>query len=500
MKSVCIAVAVAVALLSAPQLHACATTGVLDFRTTYRGSANQDLNDYGRIFEDADDPACAENAMYALTAKVRNHLDADSETFKQWLDGYAVGIIYATALRLGELGYANKELDQVLDYPIDPLKPTLDDRFVHFTGTPPSGACDPETFNTCMDDHAGSALGFAWMAAYKAKRLNHNNTTYDIQPKLDEAEDHIRAAFTSVCIRKKPLLSSRTPVCDGTVADLVAGNAETLSVNGTQQIIHYGFGLMTSVLSAVQGWEQATGTSFVFTSDEQAIAKGLYEEIARHADSSGNYPNADCLRLENGVIVGGTRCDGVNQAGENPSYLPNMYALKGAYDHYFPGVIPSGGDYISNNFQESLFKHAWDTLATEHFGYARFTHYGEQGGSWIPNNPPDMPDDNYDPVGYFEGISASGLAQGWTCDQDTMDRQARIKVDFYVDGWNRVAEGWAESSSEQAINDICGGNAHRFWVQLPASSQGKVVRVYGSDYTWFGNTELTCLQSPSCSW
>lgn len=500
MKSVCIAVTVALALFLAPQLHACATTGVTDFTTSYRGAPNDDLNDYGRIFEDADDPNCAQNAMYALTSKVRNHLDANSSTFTQWLDGYAVGIIYATALRLGEMGWASKELDQVLDEPLPNGPVALSQRFVHFTGTPPSGACNPETFNTCMDDHAGSALGFAWMAAYKAKRLNHNSS-YDVDDKRDEAESHIRQAFASVCIRKTPLLEDRgSTVCDGTVTDLINSDAETLSVNGTMQIIHYGFGLMTSVLSAVQGWEQSGGGTFAFTTGEEAIAKGLYEEIARHADSYGNYPNADCLRLENGEIVGGARCDGVNALGQNPSYLPNMYNLKGPYDHYFPGVIPSSGDYISNSFDPNLFEIAYNSSAGEHFGYARYTHYGQQGGSWIPNNAPDMPDDNYDPVGYFEGISASGLAQGWTCDQDTMDRQARVKVDFYVDGWTLAAEGWAESSSEYAINSICGGNAHRFWVQLPGWTQGKVVRVYGSDFTWYGNTELTCLQSPSCSW
>jgi hypothetical protein len=503
MKSFCLAAVAVVALFLAPHVNAaCATVGVNDFRTTFANDINGDLNDYGRIFQDAGDPACAENALYALTAKVRNHLDYSSTTFQGWLDGYYVALIYGAALRLGEQGWASAGLDEVLDYNTNGLS-TVSGRFIHFTGTPPSGACDPETFNTCMDDHAGSAAGFAWMAAYKAKRLNHNTMLGSVKTKRDAAETHIRQALASVCIRLTPVDATNTslPVCDGTVADLIAGDAETLSVNGTLQIIHYGFGLMTSVLSAAQGYEQAGGGKFVFDSSEQAIAKGLYEEIRKHADQYGNYPSSDCLGMTGGLIYGGARCDGVNAAGQNPSYLPNMYGLKPAYDYYFSGTIPTVTDYMSNAFDDGLF--ATQTWADRqaHFGYGRYATYGIMGRDWFAQNAPKMPDDAYNPEGYFEGISATGLAQGWACDRDVkLQSPNRIQVDFFVDGWTHAAEGWADASSEPAINSICGGSAHRFWVQLPPSTQGKVVRAYGNDFTWFGAPELTCLQSPSCSW
>jgi hypothetical protein len=508
MKSFCLAVFAAVVVLVAPELSAaCATIDVNDFRTTYQGDINGDLNDYGRIFADSGDPACAENALYALTDKVNNHLNASTSTFTGWLDGYYVALIYGAALRLGEQGWASEGLDKALDY--NPGFDTVASRFDHVLTTPPSGQCNRELFNTCMDDHAGSAAGFAWMAAYKAKRLNHNSMAIggSVETARNKAKDHIQKSLASVCIRVKRTPGNETtlPVCDGTVSQLASGQAETLSVNGNLQIIHYGFGLMTSVLSAAQAYEMAGGGKFSFSTDEQIIAKGLYEEIKKHADQNGTYPLANCLGMSNGQIYTGARCDGVNAAGQNPSYLPNMYGLKTAYDYYFPGVITTVADYMSNNFDpnpsDSLFvTEAWaDRYA--HFGWGRYATYGIMARDWFQGSKPKMPDDNYDPTGYFEGISSTGLAQGWACDKDVQYQSPnRVKVSFFVDGWVRKAEGWANSSSETAINNICGGSAHRFWVQLPSDTKGKAVRAYANDFTWFGAPELPCLQSPSCSW
>ena len=495
MKTFTMAAIAVLALFFAPTLHACVAVEGVDFTTAYRGDGNKDFNDYGRLFVDAADPNCAENAMYNLTAKLQNHLNSSPTAFQNGLDGYFVALIYGTALRLGEQGWANKDLDYQLDFSPDG-RPTLSERFVHA----PFGSCDNEVFNTCMDDHAGSAAGFAWMAAYKSKRPNHN-TQADVNAKLAAAQTHIQASMASVCIRKTPLDRDVLPVCDGTVADLEAGTAQTLSVNGGQQIIHYGFGLMTSVLSAAQGYEAAGGGKYGFSPDEQAIAKGLYEEIARHADASGNYPNADCIRMENGHIIplsqnGGTRCDGVNTLGQNPSYLPNMYNLKQAYDYYFPNVIPNDGSgvYNSNSFSQGLF------LTSDHFGYGRMVTYRDQGWTWFRDGAPIMPNDINDPTGWLDYVDANGVAYGWTCDQDTMYRQASIKVDIYAsNSYTFAATGWANLSSEPAVNAICGGNAHRFAVQLPSWTRGLPIYAFGLDFTWYGYTQLPCGSGP-CSW
>ena len=365
-----------------------------------------------------------------------------------------------------------------------------------------------------MDDFAGSAAAYAWMAAYKSRRvIPGHNIDQDVKDKRDSAADFIHRSMSAVCIRKVPLGENRSgSLCDGNTDMLTAGTAQTLSVNGTVQLIHYGFGLMTSVLSAAQGYEVAGGGPFPFSDPEKAIAKGLYDEIARHTDASGNFlVPADCLKLDqNNAIAGGSPCDGSFIGGvsyASLAYEPNMYQLKGSnglmgpYDVYFPGAIPSGsGAYTSSTFDGSLFSSdpsAW-------FGYGRLATYRDMGGDWIPNGAPNMPLDAYDPLPGSLSISPSGLASGWTCDQDAPDKA--IRVDFYTgDLWPPVyvlpvVSGYANLASESAVNSACGGGtAHRFQIQLPPSAAGLPIHAFGLDYTWYGFTELTCSQGSVCS-
>ena len=483
------------ALFVAPSLSACVATdpGIANY------PSGNDLNDYGALFIDAGDPNCAQGAMYNLTTKLTNHLNA-SGSFQNWLDGYYVALIYGAALRLGELGWANKDLDWQLDYSPDSHM-TVANKFLHAD----SGICNPEAFNTCMDDFAGTAAAYGWMAAYKSRRVipGHNTADGDVKDARDAAANYIHQSMNAVCIRMKPIDRNEFPVCDGNVDALRAGDAETLTVNGTVQLIHYGFGLMTSVLSAAQGYEVAGGGKFQFSEPEQVIARGLYDEIARHADSSGNYRTpADCLKLQNGAISGNSPCDGSVISGvmNPPSYLPNMYKLKGPYDYYFPNVIPDPPStaYTSTTFDGGLFN-------SFHFGYGRLATYRDMGGDWIPNGAPNMPYDNYDPVdGWLDSISPSGLASGWTCDPDAPDKA--VRVDIYAgELWPPVYEppaatGYANLSSEGAVNSACGGGwAHRYQIQLPGWTQGMSIHVFGLDYTWYGFTEVHCGPNP-CSW
>jgi hypothetical protein len=177
-----------------------------------------------------------------------------------------------------------------------------------------------------------------------------------------------------------------------------------------------------------------------------------------------------------------------------------MYRLKEFFDSQV-GSPPTIGTYASNVFDPWLFDlNESSSDAVAFFGWGRYVTYGTHGYKWAATAPKLMPYDNYNPTaGYLEQISSSGVAQGWTCDWDLVT--GRIQVDFYDPYGNKVASGWANSGSEAAINTEChGGTAHRFWVQLPSSSRGMSIRAYGLDYTWFGFTQLPCLQSPSCSW
>lgn len=470
------------------------------FSIAFRDDPNADLQDYGRIHSDADgtNPACHLNAMYALEDKVQAHLAARPTTFQKWLDGYLVATIFAAAQRLGANGYATQELDVQLA--------ALETRFKHFVPGPgephPSGGCGGDALNTCMDDYLGTASAYAWMAAYQKKRPNRVSQ-YTVTTNIANAKSYLDKALGrvtgtgddqhGVCIRYKPVnVGSMVPLCNADVPALINGTAETFSVNGSNQMIHYGFGLLTSVASTTIGIEVAGSSVDWNTNDKKAIIKGLFEEAQRHINASNEF-NSDCFGT-NPVLTTMSPC--------GLPYRANMYRLAPFYKKYIYPTLPTAGTYTSNNLDSNLFD--LDYNEAGFFSYGRYETYAKHGNTWVGTTttprPEMMAGDSHDPVGFFEGISSAGVAQGWTCDRDVPTK--RVWIDFYADGVpTKVATGYANSASEAAINNLCyGGTAHRFWVQLPASTKGKKIRVYGLDYTWYGNTELGCLQSPQCSW
>jgi hypothetical protein len=497
-----LAAAVVLSAVVANDAFACITYQQA-FNTTFKNNANYDLNDYGRIHTDAADPNCAQAAMYSLTAKLNNHLDASSTTFQQWLDGFLVAEIYGAAMRIGANGWANQDLDNQLY--------ELEGRFQH-NATEPSGTCGGDNWNTCMDDLVGTASGYAWMAAYMKQRPNRWTTT-QVNNKIALAEQYLRKAMkpvsaaeptNGICLRDKPVTSgSYTPLCTGTASELALGTAETFTVNHSRQKLHYGFGLMTSVASAKLGLEVA-GSSFAFTTDEKNIARALMEEVSRHFDQgTRDYKTNDCIqRLDtNGVIT-------YPAADCGDGYHPDMMELKAFYDTRI-GNTPNGA-YTSEDLNQGLFNltdnWAWVNgvkTDTGHFSYGRWETYAIQGYNWYVTNPTWMPGDAYQPKGWVDGISGSGVASGWACDQDMPT--GRTLVDFYTDvagTLTKVATATANQASEYAINvgQCNGGTAHRYTVQLPGGTQGKLIRAWALDYTWYGTTELGCSQSPTCSW
>jgi len=498
-----LALAAVLSLAIANNASACITFQAA-FNPTFKGNVNLDLNDYGRIHHDADDPNCAQAAMYSLTDKLNQELDAGSTTFQQWLDGYVVAEAYASAMRIGANGWASQGLDDQLVELSGRFSPNVDE---------PSGTCGGDNFNTCMDDLLADASAYAWMAAYMTRRPNRF-TPYQVSTTIGLAEDYLNRALkpvtaaepkNGICLRDTPVTSNGyTPLCTGTVAELNAGTAETFTVNGQQQLLHYGFGLMTSVASAKLGLELA-GSSFTFSSDQIAIAKALMQEVQRHYNSSTHGYNADCIQRHDDGF-GNITYPTVDCGG---GYLPDMYGLKAFYDDRLGGV-PSGA-YDSNSFNASLFhlEDQYDYMPDgitkvdkQQFSYGRFETYGIEGYAWWVSNPPRtwMPYDNNDSHGWVDGISPTGLASGWACDRDAPD--GRIFIDFYADnGVTYVGTATADQYSGNAYDSQCGsGIAHRFAFQLPSSSQGKVLRAWALDFTWYGATEIGCSQTPTCSW
>jgi hypothetical protein len=482
------------------------------FNPTFKNDPSADLNDYGRIHHDADDANCAQAAMYSLTDKLNQHLDANSTTFQQWLDGFHVALIYGSAMRIGAQGWASQDLDNQLY--------ELSTRFQHNT-TEPSGSCGTNEWNGCMDDHTGTASGYAWMAAYMKRRPNRF-TQAQVDVKIALAVDHLRKALkpinpyvstelkNGICLRKTPAISPTNsypaPLCNGTLAELSTGAAQTFTLNGQKMMLHYGFGLMTSVASAKMGLEQA-GSLFQFSADEILVAKKLLEEVNRHFDAGTREFSSTCVMKNrpNGVWDG-TYVQNVECGW---GYRPDMYALKAFYDTRLGGT--PAGSYTSNNFRSDFYtlEDSFTTVNlvnrdTKFFSYGRFETYGIQAYAWYVSNPPRtwMPYDVYNPKGWIDGISSTGVATGWACDQDMPT--GRTFVDFYTyDGttFTFLVKATANQYSGTAYQSQCGnGTAHRYTMQLPSWSKGKLVRAWALDYTWNGTTELGCSQSGSCSW
>ena len=240
--TVCITSSILLALAAAPVSAQCNVHDAA-FSDSFRGNLNLDFNDYGRIAEDARDPACAQAALYALSNKLDAHLSA-SGAFQGWLDGYLVALVFSAANHLGENGWASKDLHVLLDDVLDTYSLTR--------------SCGGlETTDTCMDDDAGAAAAHAWIAAYMYRRQSGAGyTNSEVEAHRTQSRQSIASFFDNVCIHHAARFANdRTTLCNGTVAELATGAAKTLSLNHGYQNIPYGFGLMTSIASAVHGLE-----------------------------------------------------------------------------------------------------------------------------------------------------------------------------------------------------------------------------------------------------
>src|SRR6185503_2637320 len=141
------------------------------------------------------------------------------------------------------------------------------------------------------------------------------------------------------CIRFTPQTSgSRSPLCNSVLTDMQFGYSQTLSVNGLTQMIHYGFGLLTSIATAKRALEVA-GSTFSFDLGQQSIMRGLMQEAQLHIDVNGpgqtnNTYRSDCIQEVSGSLTSGSDC--------GRGYKPNMLRLKPFFDQYMGGIMNSG--------------------------------------------------------------------------------------------------------------------------------------------------------------
>jgi len=356
----------------------------------YREDVNNNLADYGLIFQDAAqdiNSTAWDSARDALIRKINGTLAAGSRynpvvgksvgPYQGWLEGANVSLIMSSGLLLADRGRLTPALDSAIRRVIGSYVFNRDVGCGLSSGRW-RGA------NNCMDDYTVAATGFAWIAAYKYKRGDSDVAYY-----ANTAKNLISLSLSleeSVCAYRTGTTwsanSSRGP-CTAMAAELRAGGgAETVSLNHGQQTIAYGLGLMTSVSSAVIGLQTAN-VGVTWTADQKDVALALFREGQSRSYTSGDrFDPTACYRI-NAAGTGfqpGAHCgeDRADDQGNwlDVGYMPKMFPVRNFYTQVL-GLTPGAG-YQFDVFNNALFA---DILF---FNRGRQSVYGDLTKCWYP--------------------------------------------------------------------------------------------------------------------
>jgi len=366
------------------------------FASYFRNNVNQDLGDYGLIFQDALDRNCSggstrpqQGAYRALLNKINStfaYQDPScgntpgmhntlfigcSGPFQGWLEGVNVSLIFSSALLIGGHGDLTTELDQALMRVRDSYNGAVSHN-CGFTASPqfPSQWSPGDT---CMDDYSIGASAWAWIALYE--RMRGRDASYY----AGQARGKIAQTFRtsdSVCIwdPTQPLSSTRGECNIDTTsmpnlttdADIAAylkqeifpdpfGNhsvADIIALNRGENIV-YGAGLMTAVSSAFVALDEG-GFFPSLTDSQQVIAAAFMDEAQRKTATNGANFNNDCAFFDASGNISNTQgcADGnatpmiydLNSKASNP-YYPD-YSRSSFYDKYVSYKPAGPGDVV----------------------------------------------------------------------------------------------------------------------------------------------------------
>ena len=353
-----------------------------------------DFRDLGQIFLDAQgtDYWCAINAHYALI----NKIDSLPDSF--WKDVYAgemVMLVMAAGLAEGGRGNMTPDLDHRLYCVTQKYFFKKDPNCGWVTS---GGASNWGRGNTCMDDYAIAASGYAWMAAYLRK------SGRDWYPMRWNAVDMIHQTFNTndaVCIwhpgwdfgvrgpcngcdQDPPPGRDGNGACHYGIQSLGTNGVQILSLNDGVQAPPYGIGLMSNVAAAFAGLEHAGAAAsyWDFSDDERKIAQYIMVEGQQKSDSLGNdFLSSDCYKIDSenppgaGIFEYGHPCwDWKKVAANGQKYQPKYYPVRLFYDRYNFSP-PSNGylfDQFDGTFNEPDFFHAGRLATYKYLGHDWF--------------------------------------------------------------------------------------------------------------------------------
>ena len=378
--------------------------------TYYKQSLNGDLADYGTIFEEAAPwSSCTQDAADALYKKLYTTFHPETlgqgfpswqtgltdaqvnltlhDPFQRWLSGGDVALIHATALRLANVGKLTKPLDDLI-HQINYV------RNVDFY-------CGWDNFwgkdqNSCMEEYAIGSMGYAWIAAYRAKR----NVGDDVTTPLNNAHDDVGYALStdhySLCAWDGTTYASTAPAnpCSGSISDIIAGTHIPIAFH-TGDSIPYGFGLLTSIASAAvanKGAVPTSNTSTFLSSPQKTVVQQLYAHSIPHTTYSVDPMTgavtfdwkSDCSQFTkqgNAMVVTST-----NPCGANTPQVggPKMFPLDAFIGTYAPPVASTQPKF--DIFDPNLFCDGTDQYC-EFFSAGRRAVYGQMAHDWVVNPP-----------------------------------------------------------------------------------------------------------------
>jgi hypothetical protein len=315
----------------------------------YLADLNPNLGDWGTIFLDADDNACASQALAYFQAKM-NAQNAVGGRWTGWLKGGDVFLMSSAALRFGARGLLSSNLH-------GQIVTALTEYYDSTVGV----GCSISAGNGCMDEYTVAAAGYSWAGAYlwltQSMAGSHNAGDF-----LVKGQDYVARSLSplySVCIHHihpRPLAAADSCVqCttdynpggpyDNNASDLRSrisnGDTEVLTYEHNFENPDYGIGLLTSVGTAVLGLRRA-GATYSPSEIEKVIAHGLLRNGQLHAKP---YASSCDLAWTHDYCVGST-CSATNTTCiTNVCAVPTgqpCYDQFGSYE-YNPGMFPIKG-------------------------------------------------------------------------------------------------------------------------------------------------------------
>src|SRR6185295_10592506 len=265
--------------------------------------------------------------------------------FRLWLAGDLITHIFAAAKELDFKGVAIPatlagllaDTRAIYDGIPSPQDTSL------FPQDPGCGSASLANVNSCMEDHALTGSGYAWIAAFEYQKLRDPShwanlaraeIGYALSPMSSQASSTLGGGpcFQSIV----PGTNPRN--CSGTWADydLNPGNYRIFGADHGQENPAYGFGVMTGVASACAGLYMANSTCS-FTAHEKTVAAKL---IAHAQDkSSVDFSGGISCSFNHGALDPSLLCLNFRTGGQEP-------ATVGCDDsRTFPGNEPHPTDF-----------------------------------------------------------------------------------------------------------------------------------------------------------